>query len=58
MLAPDWAGGMLARIRTVAAYLRDAGVAVEMQAVANPGLVGYEEEHQVAVVPWQDRQAL
>lgn len=34
--------------------LRRAGLIVEMQASENPGRVLYEDEHQVAVVPWAD----
>lgn len=36
--------------------LRRAGVIVEMQSVVNPGRVVYEDELQVAVVPWADAE--
>jgi hypothetical protein len=34
--------------------LRRAGIWVEMQTVAKPGRILYEDEHQVAAVPWAD----
>jgi hypothetical protein len=34
--------------------LRDAGVWVEMQTVTKPGRIVYEDEHQVAAIPWAD----
>jgi hypothetical protein len=38
--------------------LRDAGLWIEMQTLRNPGQVVYEDEHQVAVVPWTDKPVL
>ena len=38
--------------------LRDAGVFVEMQTIAKPGRIVYEDEHQVAVIPWADAREL
>jgi len=35
--------------------LRDADVWVEMQTFENPGRVAYEDEHQIAAVPWADK---
>lgn len=38
----------------VIACLRRAGLVVEMQTVSKPGKILYEDEHQVAVLPWAD----
>lgn len=38
--------------------LRDAGVLVEMQTIAKPGRLVYQDEQQVAVIPWADARAL
>ena len=46
------------RIWSLAYALREVGVSVEMQSFANPGRVIYEDEHQVAVVPWNDRPSI
>jgi hypothetical protein len=34
---------------------READVWVEMQTCVNPGRVVYEDEHQIAAVPWADK---
>jgi hypothetical protein len=38
------------------ACLRRAGAIVEMQTAVNPGRIVYEDELQVAVVPWADAE--
>lgn len=35
-------------------HLREAGVVIEMQSVERPGRIVYEDEFQIAVVPWAD----
>lgn len=43
---------------SLAFALREAGVWVEMQTFERPGRIVYEDEHQVAVIPWADELAL
>lgn len=38
--------------------LREAGYAAEMQVIEGPGKVVYEDQHQVAVVPWSSVRGL
>jgi hypothetical protein len=52
------AGECTRRIWHLVALLREAGYAAEMQVVENPGKVVYEDEHQVAVVPWSSVKGL
>jgi hypothetical protein len=35
-------------------HLREAGIVMEMQTVARPGKIVYEDDDQIAVVPWAD----
>lgn len=44
----------MAHVWSLLHALRDAGVWVEMQTFENPGRVEYEDEHQIAAVPWAD----
>lgn len=48
----DTANEHLHRIRALVALLQEHGVAVEEQISAKPGYIVYEDEHQVAAVPF------
>ena len=57
LFRPD-AGECARRIWHLVQLLRDAGLVVEMQTIANPGKVVYEDVYQVAVVPWSSSKSL
>lgn len=42
------------RIWHLVGWLHHAGLHVEMQTVAKPGRVVYEDENQIAAIPWAD----
>ena len=46
------------QVWALAYALREAGVWVEMQTFEQPGRIVYEDEHQVAVIPWADEPRL
>jgi len=45
-------------IWTLLHHLREAGVWVEMQTIPRPGRIVYQDEHQIAVLPWGDASEL
>lgn len=53
LFKPD-AVACLERIWHLIAYLRQAGIPIEMQSVRKPGRIVYEDEHQVAALPFAD----
>lgn len=52
------ASACIGRIWDLVHALGDANVPVEMQSFENPGRVVYQDEHQIAVVPWSDVEEL
>jgi len=52
------AAACMRHIWDLAHLLRDAGVWIEMQVVDKPGRVVFEDELQVAVVPWVEEREL
>ena len=46
------AGESIHRIWSIVRILREHGIHAEMQTIERPGKVLYEDEYQVAVVPW------
>ena len=48
----DTAKEHLHRIRALVALLQEHGVAVEVRRLRSPGYIVYEDEHQVAAVPF------
>lgn len=46
-------GRTVDRVWELAFELRDAGLLVEMQTLKRPGKIVYEDDYQVAVVPWR-----
>jgi len=52
------ASACMKHIWTLADALSHAGVWVEMQTIARPGRLVYQDEQQVAVLPWADASEL